>query len=357
MTVKTHIHDLTENISGLDQHRWWRLVGILFHMGELISFEQYLATLDQPALKEQFSAVGQESFILVDAAAHLDHITRQPLPACPVIAVAQSPARLPAGSPFDLCIEARQIDAVTGLINRQSHACAVLVQLLRHNEYADITSGLFAESLCYSTLQQSQGFQEWLSTAERPQSKEDSLDLVLSQWQDKTLEITLNRPAAHNAYSAALKDALCASLSTAYAAADVETVRLKGNGPSFCAGGDLSEFGSVSDAGRAHLSRTTRSAAALLANLTCRTEVLLHGACIGAGIEIPSFADHLSAHTDAFFQLPEINMGLVPGAGGTLGITRRIGRQRTALLAISNNQLDAETALEWGLIDEISRPR
>lgn len=322
-------------------------------MGELISFEQYLATLDQPALKEQFSAVGQEPLLLVDASAHLDYTAPHVLPACPVIGVADSRGRLPAGSPFDLCIEENQIDEVTGLIRRQSQACAVLVQLLRHNEQADTTAGLFAESLCYSTLQQSQGFRAWLAGAKRPEHKEDSTDLVLSEWQDKTLEITLNRPRAHNAYSSALKDALSASLATAYAAADSEVVRLKGNGPSFCAGGDLSEFGSVSDAGLAHLSRTTRSAAALLANLTCRTEVLLHGACIGAGIEIPSFADYISVHPETFFQLPEINMGLVPGAGGTVGITRRIGRQRTAYFAISNRRLDAETALVWGLIDNI----
>ena len=46
-------------------------------------------------------------------------------------------------------------------------------------------------------------------------------------------------------------------------------------------------------------------------------------------------------------------MGLVPGAGGTASIPRRIGRQRTAYLALSNRRLDAETALAWGLIDEI----
>ena len=59
------------------------------------------------------------------------------------------------------------------------------------------------------------------------------------------------------------------------------------------------------------------------------------------------------AAEDAFFQLPEVSMGLVPGAGGTVSIPRRIGRQRTAQLALSGRRLDAETAWRWGLVDEL----
>jgi enoyl-CoA hydratase/carnithine racemase len=56
---------------------------------------------------------------------------------------------------------------------------------------------------------------------------------------------------------------------------------------------------------------------------------------------------------DALFQLPEVGMGLVPGAGGTVSIPRRIGRQRAAYLAISGISLDARTAKQWGLVDEV----
>jgi enoyl-CoA hydratase/carnithine racemase len=58
---------------------------------------------------------------------------------------------------------------------------------------------------------------------------------------------------------------------------------------------------------------------------------------------------------DAWFELPEVGMGLVPGAGGTVSLPRRIGRQRTAWLALSGARLDADTALAWGLVDEIRR--
>ena len=54
----------------------------------------------------------------------------------------------------------------------------------------------------------------------------------------------------------------------------------------------------------------------------------------------------------AFFRLPEVGMGLVPGAGGTVSVTRRIGRHRTAWLALTGARLDVDMAIAWGLVDE-----
>jgi enoyl-CoA hydratase/carnithine racemase len=59
------------------------------------------------------------------------------------------------------------------------------------------------------------------------------------------------------------------------------------------------------------------------------------------------------ARSDATFLLPEVAMGLVPGAGGTASIPRRIGRHRSAHLALAGRPIDAVTALEWGLVDRI----
>src|SRR3546814_3808774 len=76
--------------------------------------------------------------------------------------------------------------------------------------------------------------------------------------------------------------------------------------------------------------------------------VELHGACIGAGIEVPAFAARVEAREGAWFQLPELGMGLIPGAGGTVSITRRLGRWPPAHLALTNRPLDLGTALAWG---------
>ena len=83
--------------------------------------------------------------------------------------------------------------------------------------------------------------------------------------------------------------------------------------------------------------------------------VRAHGACVGAGTEITAFAGRVIAAPDAFFALPEVRMGLVPGAGGSVSVPRRIGRWRAAWLMLTGERLTAETALRWGLADEIRR--
>ena len=75
---------------------------------------------------------------------------------------------------------------------------------------------------------------------------------------------------------------------------------------------------------------------------------------MGSGIELAAFAHRVVAHPDTRIALPELGLGLVPGAGGTVSVTRRIGRHRTMLLALSPEPIDATTARSWGLVDEIS---
>jgi enoyl-CoA hydratase/carnithine racemase len=81
--------------------------------------------------------------------------------------------------------------------------------------------------------------------------------------------------------------------------------------------------------------------------------VRVHGDCIGAGLELPAFAGRVVAAPASRFRLPETAMGLVPGAGGTVSLPRRIGRARTAWLALSGEAINAGTALRWGLVDVV----
>jgi enoyl-CoA hydratase/carnithine racemase len=82
-------------------------------------------------------------------------------------------------------------------------------------------------------------------------------------------------------------------------------------------------------------------------------DVHVQGACVGAGVEIAAFAGRVTAAPTAWFQLPELAMGLIPGAGGCVSVPRRIGRHRAALMILSGQRIDADTALRWGLIDAI----
>ncbi|MGD1109602.1 MAG: enoyl-CoA hydratase/isomerase family protein, partial [Mycobacterium sp.] len=124
-----------------------------------------------------------------------------------------------------------------------------------------------------------------------------------------------------------------------------------------CSGGDLAEFGTFADPASAHLARTRHSPALAIDALTatlgrsCRAEV--HGRVMGSGLEMAAFCGWIEAHEDSVFGLPELSLGLIPGAGGTLSVTRRIGRWRTAYLVLTGRALGAATALAWGLVDAI----
>jgi enoyl-CoA hydratase/carnithine racemase len=75
---------------------------------------------------------------------------------------------------------------------------------------------------------------------------------------------------------------------------------------------------------------------------------------VGAGVELPAFAGTVVAAENATFRLPEVAMGLIPGAGGTVSLPRRIGRWRTLYLALSGLSLNAASALAWGLADRVA---
>ncbi|QCQ90457.1 enoyl-CoA hydratase/isomerase family protein [Rhodococcus sp. SGAir0479] len=236
-------------------------------------------------------------------------------------------------------------------------AATVLRQVLRCGDGLDARAGVDVESLAYSTLLGGTEFARWLARrGPRPLPPPPHGEPVLVARDGADLRITLNRPERRNAYGARLRDALTSALTVATADPSITRVTLDGAGPSFCAGGDLDEFGTTPDLTLAHLIRTRAGAGLLVHELADRLEAHVHGACVGGGIEIPAFAGTVVASADAWFRLPEIEMGLIPGAGGTVSIPRRIGRWRAMHLFVTGARLDAPTALDWGLVDAIGRP-
>ena len=233
-------------------------------------------------------------------------------------------------------------------------AAVVLGQILRAGARLTVRQALDAESLAYSTLLAGSAFARWLATrGDRPAPPPARAETVLVHRDGGTLHLTLNRPERRNAYGRELRAALVAALEVARLDTTVAEVVLDGNGPSFCAGGDLGEFGLAADLATAHLVRTQCGAARPLHELRDRVTVRVHGSCVGAGIELPAFAARIVADPGAVFRLPELGMGLIPGAGGTVSIPRRIGRWRTLYLVLSGRSLGADQALSWGLIDKI----
>ncbi|WP_407662400.1 enoyl-CoA hydratase/isomerase family protein [Mycolicibacterium palauense] len=220
-------------------------------------------------------------------------------------------------------------------------------------------TGIVTESLAYSTLQSGPEFGRWLA-ARGPAAVPHNPAPVVSRRDGDVLHVRFNSPRRHNAFSTPARAELLAALSVAQLDGSVSGVVLGGNGPSFCSGGDLDEFGSFSDPAAAHLARTRHSPALVLDALSVRLgrglRAQVHGQVLGSGLEMASFCGHVRAAPGTTFGLPELALGLIPGAGGTVSVTRRIGRWRTAYLVLSGRTLGPETALEWGLVDEIGSP-
>jgi Enoyl-CoA hydratase/isomerase len=245
-------------------------------------------------------------------------------------------------------------DALLTKVARFPNASVALAVLLRDSERRGIGEGLAAESAVYSLLQAGPEFSAW--RARRPiagRPPETTPTVEMSRDGD-VLELALARPHVHNAFDTRMRDELIAALTVAAADPSLKRVVIVGRGPSFCSGGDLDEFGTRSDPATAHRVRLAASAGRVIADIAARVEVHLHGACMGSGIELAAFAGTVISHPDATISLPEIGLGLIPGAGGTVSLPRRIGRQRTAYLALSGRPIDAEIALAWGLADRLA---
>ncbi|MGH9097316.1 MAG: enoyl-CoA hydratase/isomerase family protein [Acidimicrobiales bacterium] len=247
------------------------------------------------------------------------------------------------------------LDEISSAVSASPVASVALAQVLRSGRSDSLDHDLLIESLAYSMLQSGAEFRRWREGRPPASPPPDPANRLIVDRQDHRLSVTLNRPQVRNAYDAAMRDELCEALWMVGADPSITQVDLHGSGPDFCSGGDLNEFGTATDPPRSHLIRTSRSAARLLGAVGDRVTAHLQGACIGAGIELPAAARRVIAEPDTRVQLPEVAMGLIPGAGGTATLPRRIGRHRTAWLALTGQAIDARTARAWNLIDEIAR--
>lgn len=245
------------------------------------------------------------------------------------------------------------VDDIVAVVEQNPIAAITLVLCLREGS-PSLGRALVAESAAYSVLQAGAEFEEWRANRPKRENRPEPGPAVKVVRQGHRLELVLNRPHVRNALNRALRDGLLEGLALAAADPSLTEVVLRGEGPSFCSGGDLDEFGTFTDPAGAHVVRLATSIGRSIAALGPRIEARVHGTCAGSGVELPAFAARVVAHPDFTASLPEIGLGLIPGAGGTASITRRVGRHRMALLALGGRPIDAATALRWGLVDEVS---
>lgn len=293
------------------------------------------------------------AFHLAEAAPALAAVL--PAMPCPVIGIGRSEHAPEVASACDVVLpDARELPVIVRNVRHAPYAAMVLVHHLRASANAGMENALVAESLAFASLQAGPEFEEWCK--EKGDNAGPQLEgeqpLLIERCND-TLRLTLHRPSQQNAVNAALRDALCEALDLALADPSILRIEMAGHGRCFSVGGDVAEFGHMRNVVEAHRIRSVRLPARRLCTLADRLSVHVNGAAIGAGVEMAAFAGRVIASPRAWFQLPELRYGLIPGAGGTVSLPRRIGRQRTAYMALTMARVPARLAQSWGLVDEI----
>lgn len=270
---------------------------------------------------------------------------------------------------FDLTITAQhatdaaiqQVDDVDKAIARlqsavdaSPRAAMVLASVLRQTAALPLAAAIAAEAAAYSTLLAGPEFAAWLAARgtrrQVPAGEDARVALALH---DEVLDVRMIRRLRLNAIDGPMRAALVDAFSLAIADPSLR-IRLTGEGPCFSNGGDLREFGTTPEPATAWAVRMTQHPGWHLAQVADRASAHVHGPCVGAGVELPAFAGHVVADPATTFRLPELTMGLIPGAGGCVSIPRRIGRWRALWLMLTGATIDADTARALGLVDELA---
>jgi enoyl-CoA hydratase len=168
--------------------------------------------------------------------------------------------------------------------------------------------------------------------------------------------VTLNRPERLNAYDTTMRDALHEALLAARDDAQVRALIVRGNGPAFCTGGDLAEFGTAPSPLRAREVRWLRDVWGTLWTLPAITISAVHGYAVGGGFEMALLSDQCVAAANARFALPETGLGMIPGVAGTQTLPRLAGVGRALRLVLTGDWLDARAAQRLGLVVRVVAP-
>ena len=166
--------------------------------------------------------------------------------------------------------------------------------------------------------------------------------------------LVLNRPGVINAFNVQMRDDLFAALEAVRDDPDVRLVLISGTGErGFCAGADLTEFGTAPSQVIARQVRWERDLWGLFGSIDKPLVAALHGYVIGSGVEIACLCDLRVASEDAIFRMPETALGMVPAAGGSQTLPRTIGQGAAMKTLLANEVLDARTALKLGLVHRV----
>ncbi|MGH2542932.1 MAG: enoyl-CoA hydratase-related protein [Ardenticatenaceae bacterium] len=176
-------------------------------------------------------------------------------------------------------------------------------------------------------------------------------NIILERPADGVALIRLNRPNALNALSRALMTELADALNTLAEDDSVVCVVLTGNERAFAAGADVNEFHGKTtvDMLKSYRFRQWRAVKEFPKPIIAAVS----GYCLGGGNELAMHCDMIIATENARFGQPEINLGIMPGAGGTQRLTRAVGKFRAMEIILTGEFISAQRAYEMGLVNRV----
>ncbi|MFD3162928.1 enoyl-CoA hydratase/isomerase family protein [Herpetosiphon sp. NSE202] len=184
---------------------------------------------------------------------------------------------------------------------------------------------------------------------------------VTTEQMGAIFRITINRPEKRNAISWQVGKDLRAAIDQAASATGVRVVVLSGEGPVFSAGIDLGDLLDLPNRYGEHWLRQMRTITDDWQALTTRIERLeiptiavLHGMCLGLGLEIALACDFRIAANGTKLALPETRLGIVPDVGGTTRLTRLVGVGRAKELIMTGRMFSAADAERWGVVNQVA---
>jgi enoyl-CoA hydratase len=177
---------------------------------------------------------------------------------------------------------------------------------------------------------------------------------LLTSLENGILVVTVNRPDKMNALNKNVMSDLNTVLNEIQSNADIKAVIITGSGQkAFVAGADISEFVGLSNEEGKALAKTGQDIFFRIENSTKPIIAAVNGFALGGGCELAMACHFRVAGENAKFGQPEVNLGLIPGYGGTQRLVQLIGKGRALELLMTGNMIDASIALKYGLVNHV----
>jgi len=181
-------------------------------------------------------------------------------------------------------------------------------------------------------------------------------DPVLLERRDAVALVTMNRPDVLNALDRDTLECLIARTDEIRADEGVRAVVLTGSGRAFVAGADIAQMRGFGPAEALAFSRLGHRAMDGVESLSVPVVAAVNGFALGGGCELACACDWIYASSKARFGQPEVNLGLIPGFGGTSRLARRVGPGWVRELVLSGEAVKADVALQMGLVNRVVEP-